>query len=114
MPIYSYECEEHGAQEAYHRVADIDQPTPCPVCGAVMRRNVIASGVAGRGDYAVPVVSDAMGFLAEADDIAEHRRRFPKVELEISDGTARPKFRSLSQKRQYMDTIGWVDRRDYR
>jgi hypothetical protein len=67
-----------------------------------------------RGDYAKPIVSDAMGFVADPADVAEHRKRCPDVELVIQDGCARPKFQSLSQKRRYMQQMNWADTKDYR
>jgi hypothetical protein len=67
-----------------------------------------------RGNYARPIVSDAMGFVADPADVAEHRRRFPNVDLVIEDGCARPVLRSLGQKRQYLDAMGWADTKDFR
>jgi len=54
-----------------------------------------------------------MGFLATPEDIAEHRRQFPDVELVVKEGSAIPVVRSLNQKRKYLKANNWVDTRDF-
>jgi hypothetical protein len=66
-----------------------------------------------RGDYKKPIISDAMGFVADPGDVAEHRKRFPDIELHMSEGCARPMFRNLGQKRRYLKAMGWIDRRSF-
>lgn len=114
MPIYSYRCEacDIANVEEFRHVASRNDCPPCPNCGAPTSLNVIASGTNVRGDYKQPIVSDSLGFSEE--DVAEHRQRFPEIELVISEGCARPKFRSLSQRRKYLDAINWADVKDYR
>lgn len=114
MPIYSYFCESCGDDhEQYHSIADMEAVTPCPNCGQLMARNAFASGTAVRGDYKKPIVSDALGFIADPEDVAEHRSRFPNIELVFSEGCARPKFKSLSEKRKYLKAVNWADTKDY-
>jgi hypothetical protein len=54
-----------------------------------------------------------MGFLADPKDVAEHRRRFPDVELKFDNGSAIPVVRSLGQKRAYLKANGWADTRSF-
>jgi putative FmdB family regulatory protein len=114
MPIYSYRCEKCDIAnvEEFRHVADMDTTPPCPNCGGPTRRNAIAGGIGVRGDYKHPIISDALGFSAE--DIAEHRTRFPGIDLDVDNGCARPIFRSLNQKRKYLDAVNFVDTKDYR
>jgi hypothetical protein len=77
-------------------------------------QRTLPANQAVRASYKKPLVSDAMGFVADAKDVAEHRKRFPQVDLVIEDGCARPKFTSLGQKRAYLKAVGWADTRDYR
>jgi hypothetical protein len=67
-----------------------------------------------RGNYSKPIELQSMGFLAVAEDVAEHRKRFPDVELKMSEGSAIPVIRSLGQKRAYLKAAGWADVRDFR
>jgi hypothetical protein len=70
-------------------------------------------GVAVRGNYNKPIRMESLGFIADPDDVAEHRRRFPDVELSIEQGSAIPVIRSLGQKRAYLRGINWADTRDF-
>jgi putative FmdB family regulatory protein len=116
MPIYSYRCDacKIANVEEFRHVSDMGQTPPCPNCGHPTTRNAFATGVGVRGDYKHPQVSDALGFIAEPEDVEEHRKRFPDIELNMDNGCARPVFRSLNQKRKYLTTVGWVDVKDYR
>lgn len=71
-------------------------------------------GVASvRGNYKRPIEMQSMGFIADAEDVAEHRKRFPTVDLVVREGSAIPVMRSLGQKRDYLKQSGWIDRRSY-
>ena len=80
-----------------------------------MQQDLVAQSqtTAVRGNYKKPIVSDAMGFLAHPDDVAEHRKRFPDVDLDFDNGCARPIFRSLGQKRKYLKAMNWADVKDF-
>jgi hypothetical protein len=80
-----------------------------------MEQDLVAQSqqTAVRGNYKKPIVSDAMGFVAEVNDVAEHRKRFPDIDLDIDNGCARPVFRSLGQKRKYLKAMNWADTRDF-
>ena len=78
-----------------------------------MERDLVASHASVRGNYKHPIVSDSMAFSADPASLAEHRAKFPDVDLHISEGTAQPVLRSLSQKRRYLKESGWVDRRSF-
>lgn len=46
MPIYEYQCPQHGAVTAMRSIAMREAPTPCPTCGAAMPRLVSAPRLA--------------------------------------------------------------------
>lgn len=60
-----------------------------------------------RGDYNKPLVAQSMSF--DAIDLAEHRKRFPNIEVRTEGRIATPVFHSLSQKRDYLRKRRWVD-----
>jgi hypothetical protein len=70
-------------------------------------------GVAVRGNYNKPVELLSMGFIADPSDVAEHRRRFPNVELREMQGSMVPVVKSLGEKRAYLKAAGWADTRDF-
>ena len=73
----------------------------------------VGVGVAVRGNYARPIELQSMGFLGVPEDVAEHRRRFPNVELREMQGSMVPVVKSLGEKRAYLKAAGWVDSRSY-
>jgi hypothetical protein len=73
----------------------------------------LRESAAVRANYKEPIRLESMGFLAEPEDVAEHRRRFPDVDLQMEDGSAIPIMRSLGQKRRYFQAAGLVDTRSY-
>jgi hypothetical protein len=70
-------------------------------------------GVSVRGNYAHPIELQSMGFLGVPEDVAEHRRRFPNVELREMQGSMVPVVKSLGEKRAYLKAAGWADMRDF-
>jgi putative FmdB family regulatory protein len=115
MPIYSYTCDHcEDDHEAYHPCDLMDAPTLCPNCGRIMHRNAIGrSAPSVRGQYKKPLELQSMGFLAHPDDVAEHRKRHPNVELVMHEGSAIPVVRSLGEKRAYLKAAGWADTRSF-
>ena len=91
---------------------DSSLPETC-VCSFPMQRDFIAEHSAVRGDYNEPIESISMAFNTQ--DLAEHRRRHPGVELKVDmpGRTAYPIFRSLSQKRAYLKARKWIDANSY-
>jgi hypothetical protein len=71
------------------------------------------AGVAVRGNYNKPIELQSMGFLGVPEDVAEHRRRFPNVELREMQGSMVPVVKSLGEKRAYLKAAGWADTRDF-
>ena len=106
--IYCFQCIACGGQKEVSRsVKDYKLPETCG-CGEQMQRNYHAERTGVRGDYNEPIVSDSMAF--DAIDLAEHRRRFPNVDVVVDHvRSARPVFKSLSQKRKYLKARGFVD-----
>jgi hypothetical protein len=69
--------------------------------------------VSVRSTYKKPIHLESMGFLAVPEDVAEHRKRFPGVELAMKDGSAVPVMHSLGEKRAYLEATGWEDVRSF-
>ncbi len=94
-------------------MSESSDSTFCSVCNKQMIRDYPAEHSSVRGDYKKPIVSESLAF--DAIDLAEHKKRFPSVDVEVDgDGrTARPILRSLSQKRQYLRGRGWVDQNGF-
>ena len=111
MPTYCYiciACDER--KQVFRPMKDFDFPEPCE-CGDEMKRDFVAENASVRGDYNEPIISDSMAF--DAVDLAEHRKRFPDIEVQVDGRSARPVFRSLNQKRKYLIERGWVDRNSF-
>ena len=108
MPRYCFICPVCSKQSEISRfMRDSSLPNLCE-CGAETLRDFTAEHSSVRGDYNEPIVSDSMAF--DAVDLAEHRRRFPDVEVVVDHArSARPVFRNLNQKRRYLKKRGWVD-----
>ncbi|MDR5738352.1 MULTISPECIES: zinc ribbon domain-containing protein [unclassified Caballeronia] len=43
MPVYDYECARCGAFETVRRIAERDEPAPCPECGETAMRVTIGA-----------------------------------------------------------------------
>lgn len=113
MPQYCFVCPMcRKKKEVTRPMKDSGLPEKC-VCGIPMERNFIAEHNSVRGDYDEPIVSTSLAFNTQ--DLDEHRRRHPGVELkiDIAGHTAYPVFRNLSQKRKYLKARGWVDCNSY-
>ena len=109
MPTYCYACPTcETPKEVIRSMQDSDEPEMCE-CGERMERDYIAEHSSVRGDYNTPIVSTSMAFNTQ--DLAEHRRRHPGVDLKVdmAGHTAYPVLRSLSEKREYMKKRGWND-----
>lgn len=46
MPIYEFECAEHGAFELTRSIARMREPAPCPECGEHGKRLLSAPNLA--------------------------------------------------------------------
>ncbi len=113
MPTYVHHCKAcDQTVEEYRRLADHAQCPECPVCGQPMPKVFLPT--AGRASFKRPAVLESLGFPADPQDVAEHRRRFPDIDLRFQDGHAIPVCTSLSQKRRYLDARGMVDVKDFR
>lgn len=49
MPVYDYTCAECGHFETVRRIAERDEPAPCPQCGNAAARVVIGAPSLGGG-----------------------------------------------------------------
>ena len=72
-----------------------------------MTRDFTSRPASVRGDYREPVVAQSMAF--DTADLAEHRKRFPGVEVQIDGRSAIPVLTSHSQRKAYMKQRGWRD-----
>jgi putative FmdB family regulatory protein len=113
LPVYAFYCDCGKDHDEFRRLADWDLPMVCPSCGKQMRHDLAAQAGAVRGNYKKPIGLQSMGFLAVPEDVAEHRKRFPNVELKFEDGSAIPVVKSLGQKRAYLKAAGWADMRSF-
>lgn len=113
MPTYCFKCECGATANEFRSVAQYQDPMICSSCGGKMVIDIAAQHTAARGDYKHPIISDSMGFVADPVDMAEHRRRFPNIDLDVDNGCARPVLRSLGQKRQYLKAMGWIDKNSF-
>ena len=80
---------------------------------AIPSRSSGVESIAVRGNYKKPIELLPMGFIAHPEDVAEHRKRFPAVDLQMHEGSAIPVVKSLSQKRAYLSAAGWADTKSY-
>jgi putative FmdB family regulatory protein len=46
MPIYEFECADHGTFELTRPMAEVRDPAPCPDCGEIGKRLLSAPSVA--------------------------------------------------------------------
>lgn len=46
MPIYEFECDDHGVFELSRTIAQVRDPAACPDCGASARRVLSAPNLA--------------------------------------------------------------------
>lgn len=109
MPLYDFKCNCGKTHSEFRSLADWDSPVICPICGGKMRHDLIAQHAAVRGNYKKPIELQSMGFIADPLDVAEHRKRFPDVDLQIREGSAIPVVKSLGEKRAYLKAAGWAD-----
>ncbi|WP_027800769.1 FmdB family zinc ribbon protein [Paraburkholderia dilworthii] len=49
MPVYDYQCADCGGFETVRRIAERDEPAPCPQCGNTAARVVIGAPSVGGG-----------------------------------------------------------------
>lgn len=47
MPTYSYRCPQCGPFAAVRRMADFNQPTPCPICAGESQRMLTVPALLG-------------------------------------------------------------------
>lgn len=117
MPQYNYKCRNCGEIIVEFRlIKDRNLPAAC-TCKAphglhgVADRDFMAGQINVRGDYKKPILAQSMSF--DTVDLAEHRKRYPDVEVQTDGRIATPVLKSLSQKRRYLLQRGWRDNNGY-
>lgn len=60
MPLYTYDCADHGVFKDWSSMSESDRPGTCPICAALapraMARPMLAKGAtAGRPSFACDV-----------------------------------------------------------
>jgi putative FmdB family regulatory protein len=114
MPLYDFLCPNCGnTASEYRPLAQFNDPMVCELCQEVMDHDIVAQHASVRGNYARPIRLESMGFIADPEDVAEHRRRFPDVDLVFEDGSAIPIIRSLGQKKAYFKAAGLADMKSF-
>ena len=112
MPLYEHACSCGETVEQFRKAADWNKKPQCPLCHTPMPQTYTGKNV--RANYARPVHLDSMGFSANPEDVAEHREKFPGVDLAFKDGFAVPVMQNLNQKRRYLRENNWADTKDFR
>lgn len=108
---YCYHCPHCKIRRNVTRpMVDSGKSERCE-CGCQMNRDYRAEHTHVWGDYNQAIVSDSMAF--DSIDVAEHRKRFPDVDLKIDGRIARPILRSLRHKRRYLKGRNWQDRNSF-
>lgn len=101
MPIYEFKCDECGKiEEIICSVKELDNLKPPICCKQKMYR--IYSFNAGNKDYFKPIHSDSLAIMP--DQVAEHRRLFPDIEI---DSENRPVFTKFRQHENYLKKTGF-------
>lgn len=92
MPIYEYECPEHGVFERERAMAEARSPAPCPVCDVAARRIISAPNLTALPRSAVL-----------ARDRNERSRHEPRVvQREARRDTGPPRARSHAGPRPWV------------
>jgi putative FmdB family regulatory protein len=68
MPIYEFECREHGVFELTRSVAEAREDAPCLACGIAARRIL-----------SLPSFSKMPRAIVKAHDVNERSRHEPRV-----------------------------------
>jgi len=76
MPIYEFECADHGTFELTRAMAQVREPAPCPECGELGKRLLSAPNLA---------TGSALGRRAAA--INERSQHEPRI---VRRETAKP------------------------
>jgi putative FmdB family regulatory protein len=78
MPIYEFECTDHGSFELSRPIAQMREPAPCPDCGASGKRLLSAPNLA---------TGSAIGRrVAAVNERSQHEPRIVKREAPRSNG----------------------------
>lgn len=78
MPIYEFECADHGTFELTRSMAQVREPAPCPGCGALGKRLLSAPNLA---------TGSAVGLRAAAiNERSQHEPRIVKREAAKPSG----------------------------
>ncbi len=107
MPTYTFVCDKcHRAGEKILPMQEADEPQFCSVCDSEMRRDFQADlpFTAGR-DYHRAIVSDSLAI--SIDQVAEHRKHFPDIELACDGVSARPVFDNYKRHDDYLKKTGF-------
>ena len=101
MPQYDFRCDCGNTESVIWPMSDSRKLLDCSVCGRKMYR--IYSVNIHDDSYSKPLISDSLAI--NPDQIAEHRERFPDVEV-LPDG--RLKFDNFRQHDGYLKKTGFV------
>lgn len=111
MPTYAYRCEKGHVTDHFRSISNRDEPAPCPLCGQVAPRDVVASmeGQASTDqEYATPVYSRGLG--VPPNQIREAQQKFPHHNF-TPDG--RMILTSHNQRKRVLKELGFFDKDGY-
>lgn len=66
MPLYTYTCQDHGEFSAWGKMAESDNPQPCPTCAELAPRALARPAIAGGRDVASAMGACGMGACGES------------------------------------------------
>lgn len=78
MPIYEFECADHGSFELSRSIAQMREPAPCPDCGALGKRLLSAPNL--------PTGSAIGRRVAAVNERSQHEPRIVQREAPRSNG----------------------------
>jgi len=104
LPRYEFACDCGHEQEVIWPMGRFGELLKCSKCGGQMYRKY--NFRTGNKDYSKPIVSDSLAI--NPDQIPEHRKHFPDVEV-LPDG--RPVFDKFSKHENYLKKTGFKKHR---
>jgi len=104
MPRYDYDCENCGGQvEIIKPMSSYDAEEKCPICDAIMTKQMSVGIRTPNKDYGTPIVSHSLAMCPS--QIAEHNRMFPDIKVR-ADGC--PVFDNFKTHDDYLAKTGFA------
>ena len=107
IPQYDFACNCGHRQSVIWPMSRSNELLECSECGGQMYREY--NFHTPKDSYSKPIVSDALAI--SSDQIAEHRKHFPDIELMCDSESARPIFDKFSKHENYLKKTGFKKHR---